>query len=181
MAEIASFGVATATHPPAARPALAFSDVNVYAPSRLRSRALIIVACSVAVAAAAAGLGVLVNVEGGRTISEIARRHDRPARLIRPAAVTPTAPVSVLNAGSVADAARSLALQLRSDGVRIDDIGNLTGAPPPDTEVQYAPGQQGQAALVARLLTARAPTIAPMDPVTQAAAGAGASVVVVIP
>jgi hypothetical protein len=44
----------------------------------------------------------------------------------------------------------------------------------------YAPGDQRQAQRLARLMSSRSPVIDPMDPVTAAAAGNGAALVVVI-
>lgn len=48
------------------------------------------------------------------------------------------------------------------------------------SEVQYDPGEQSQAQVLARLLTGQ-PEVVPMDPVTRAAAGEGAGLAVVIP
>ena len=62
-----------------------------------------------------------------------------------------------------------------------NNIGNLNSAPPPTMQVQYAPGYKSQAATLARELSAHSPMIALMDPVTQAAAGSSARLVVVIP
>jgi hypothetical protein len=44
----------------------------------------------------------------------------------------------------------------------------------------YASSEREQAERVARLLTGQTPTLAPIDPVSQAAAGPAAKVVVVI-
>jgi hypothetical protein len=46
--------------------------------------------------------------------------------------------------------------------------------------ILYAPGFRDQAGRVARLLRKQSPTIAPIDPAAQAAAGAASPVVVVI-
>lgn len=92
----------------------------------------------------------------------------------------PTVPVAVLNATSTQGAAGRLARQLQSRGVKITAIGNLIEPRRPGLWILYAPGARTQAARLARLLTARAPAIAPIDPVEQAAAGTDTKVVAVI-
>jgi LCP family protein required for cell wall assembly len=92
----------------------------------------------------------------------------------------PTVPVGVLNAGAQQGAAKTLADQLRGEHVNIGTVGNVTEARPPGVEILYAPGQNAQASRLAKLLSARAPTVAPIDPSAAAAAGSSAQLVVVI-
>ena len=58
-------------------------------------------------------------------------------------------------------------------------MGNVTETLPPGTEILYGSGEHSQAKLLAKILASRSPTVAPIDPVTSAAA-AGAKLVVVI-
>jgi LCP family protein required for cell wall assembly len=122
------------------------------------------------VAVAAAGVFLLTRAHGA------APAHHRP--VVR--AALPTVPVAVLNATSTPGAAGQLAAQLRARRVSIAQVGNVTETRPPGLEVLYAPGQRAQAMRVARLLSNRAATIGPIDPVNAAAAGTTARVVVVI-
>jgi hypothetical protein len=92
----------------------------------------------------------------------------------------PTVPVAVLNATSTQGAAGGLAQQLRSRGVKIARVANLTESRPPGLWILYGPGARTQAARLARLLATRKPTIAPIDPVAQAAAGSATEVVAAI-
>jgi LCP family protein required for cell wall assembly len=92
-----------------------------------------------------------------------------------------TANVAVLNGGSVSGAAAQLGKELKGDHVHVGTVANLGSAPPIGMTVLYSQGFQRQARLVARLLASQSPTVSPIDPAAQAAAGAGASVVVVIP
>jgi hypothetical protein len=73
-----------------------------------------------------------------------------------------------------------LAGQLRADRVSISEVGNVTETRPPGLEILYSPGESAQAARLARLLGGRSSTVAPIDPVTAAAAGSGARLVVLI-
>jgi LCP family protein required for cell wall assembly len=157
------------------------APINVYSGSRMRMPTPLLVVVTIAIVGGAALLGVLVNVEGGRAISTIQRKHNRAKEPIIKASVT--IPVTVLNAGSIPGAAHRLALQLRARGVKIGAVGNLSGASPPATEILYgsASGDRAQATRLAALLPANNATIAPIDPVTQAAAGNGAQLVVVLP
>ncbi len=91
------------------------------------------------------------------------------------------ATVAVLNAGAVGGAAAKLAHSLQRRGVDVLGAANLNSAPPTGYQVLYAPGSRGQAVLLARLLSADNPTIAPIDPAAQAAAGVRAKLAVVIP
>jgi polyisoprenyl-teichoic acid--peptidoglycan teichoic acid transferase len=92
----------------------------------------------------------------------------------------PTVPVGVLNATSTQGAAGGLARELRSRGVKVAGVGNVVESRRPGLWILYAPGARTQAAQLAHLLTTRAPTIAPVDRVAQAAAGRATKVVAVI-
>jgi LCP family protein required for cell wall assembly len=128
------------------------------------------------IAAAAVAAALLVSHGGKAGTTPAARR----AAAAHKAATIPTVPVVVLNASTTVGAAGNLAAQLRADRVSVSQVGNVTETRPPGTEVLYAPGQRAQATLVARLLGSRTPTLSPIDPVTAAAAGSGAPVVVLI-
>lgn len=154
--------------------------MSVYGGRRRGRTTAVLVVTSIAVLGAAAALGIALNVEGGRTVNEIVKRHDLRKTPARPAPV-PIPAVSVLNAGTVNGAAGALALQLQAKGVKIENTGNLNSAPPPVMQIQYVAGDRAQAAVLARYLSARAPTIVPISPVTQEAAGSSARLVVVIP
>jgi hypothetical protein len=65
--------------------------------------------------------------------------------------------------------------------VKVAGTGNLAGSSPAGIEVQYAPGERAQATLLAHLLASRSPTIVPLEPAAQAADGAAAALVVLIP
>jgi LCP family protein required for cell wall assembly len=93
----------------------------------------------------------------------------------------PSAPVAVLNAGSVAQAAHRLAVDLARHRVHVIGIGNLGAAAPAAYEVLYTPGDVAQARLLAGILTARHPLVAPISPAATQAAGAGPKLIVVIP
>jgi hypothetical protein len=86
----------------------------------------------------------------------------------------------VLNASPTPGAAHKLALQLRSKGVKVAAARNLVESRPPGSSILYAPGARPQAVRLARLLTNLAPTIAPIDPTAQAAAGGGVELALVI-
>ena len=60
-------------------------------------------------------------------------------------------------------------------------IGNLGAAPPVSYEVLYTPGDAGQARLLAGILKARQPLVAPIDAATAPAIGSARRLVVVIP
>jgi hypothetical protein len=103
-------------------------------------------------------------------------------RVVNTRASRPVVPVAVLNGGSGPGAAGELGTQLKHHGVNVSKEANLGAAPPVGLEVLYTPGEQAQADLVARLLPAgQAPTVAPADPAAEAAAGASAKVIVVLP
>jgi hypothetical protein len=123
-----------------------------------------------------AGAGAAVYLT---TRSHSAPPPSRPAKRVHRAPTVPRIPVVVLNASSTAGAAHQLALALQADHVSVSAIGNVTETRPPGTEILYTGGERSQAELLARLLSTRSPTVAPIDPVTSAAA-AGAQLVVVI-
>ena len=91
----------------------------------------------------------------------------------------PDVPVVVLNATQTDGAAHELAVFLQRRKVRVSAVGNVTETLPPGTEILYASGEHSQAKLLAKLLATRSPSVAPIDPVTSAAAD-GAKLVVVI-
>jgi hypothetical protein len=92
----------------------------------------------------------------------------------------PSVPVTVLNSGTAQGAAKNLAVALRSQGVTVANVGNVTERRPPGVEVLYVPGKQGQAQKLSRLLSTQQATVAPIDPVAAAAAGPSAQLVVLI-
>jgi len=93
----------------------------------------------------------------------------------------PTAPVAVLNAGETPDAAHHLALELTRHHVHVVGIANLSPAPPVSYEVLYTPGDAGQAQLLAGILKAHHPLVAPIDATTSHAIGSAPRLVVLIP
>jgi LCP family protein required for cell wall assembly len=99
----------------------------------------------------------------------------------RRAHLLPTAPVVVLNGGQVPHAAHRLALNLTHRHVHVVATGNLGAPPPASYEVLYRPGDAEQARLLARLLKAQHPRIAPLNPTTARAIGSTARLAVVIP
>jgi polyisoprenyl-teichoic acid--peptidoglycan teichoic acid transferase len=115
-------------------------------------------------------VGIYLNVSGGHAV-----RHVR-----RPGLAVPSVSVAVLNATSTQGAAGRLARQLRASHVKVGTVGNLTEPLPPGLEILYSPGYSGQAALLARSMSARHPKVEPINPVAQAAAGRGAHLAVVI-
>ncbi len=145
---------------------------RVYRGSRVRRSALIVPILVVLVAA-----GAMVAFVLG-TVHDI--RHSAKPRVVahRPPAV-PHLPVVVLNATQTAGAAHQLAVFLQRRHVLVRAVGNVTATAAPGTEILYASGARSQAELLARILKSRSPTVAPIDPVTTAAA-AGAKLVVVI-
>ena len=148
---------------------------RTYRRSRWRRPLVVVPLLAVVLAAAVLGGLQVIHSSGHASTSTAGRKA-----AARTAALTPKVPVAVLNATSTSGAAKALGTQLQADHVTVSEVGNVTETRPPGTEVLYAPGDQAQAGLVARLLSARSPTVAPIDPVTAAAAGSGAQVVVVI-
>ncbi len=133
-----------------------------------------IVATLVVIAVVAVAAVMLLS-RGGHAGTSATHRNAGKA-----AALLPTVPVAVLNATPTAGAAHQLAVQLQSDRVSVSTVGNVVNSRPPGVEILYAPNQRAQAQRVARLLSARSPTVAPIDPMSAAAAGSGAQVVVEI-
>jgi hypothetical protein len=137
----------------------------------------------VAVAVVAIGAGVYALEQGGGAKHSVARHHiARPTVTAAPVvpAGPPTVPVAVLNAGNTAGAAGDMAQQLHSLGLTIGTIGDLSESVSSSLEIAYAPGAQMQAERLAKLLTSKSPSVTPMDSATQAAAGSGAELAVVI-
>jgi hypothetical protein len=64
--------------------------------------------------------------------------------------------------------------------VKITGVGNVAGPRPAGLQVLYSPSQRTQARRLGALLAQRHPSIAPIDPATEAAAGNHAKLVVVI-
>ena len=95
----------------------------------------------------------------------------------------PTARVAVLNAGTVPGAAHRLAVELAHRHVHVIGTGNLHSAPPAGYEVLYEPGkgQARQAMLLAVVLKAQHPTVAPIGAAVAQAAGNAPKLVIVIP
>jgi hypothetical protein len=117
----------------------------------------------------------IIALSAGGTGGAPARNHP-----VKAAPAVPTVRVSVLNATAMPGAAHQLAVQLRADRVTVSRVGNVVETRPPGLEVLYEPGDRDQALRLARLLSGRSPTVAPIDPVSAAAAGSRAGVVVVI-
>jgi polyisoprenyl-teichoic acid--peptidoglycan teichoic acid transferase len=145
---------------------------RVYRRSRLRSPAVLVSALVVIVAVAAVAAYVIATVHDAQRPAKVAVKVHRPPGV-------PHVPVVVLNATSTAGAAHQLALRLQARHVSVSAVGNVTEARPSGLEILYASGERSQAKLLARVLAARSPTLALIDPVTSAAA-AGAKLVVVI-
>jgi len=137
---------------------------------------------SIVVVAAGAALGVALIAEGGHVVrgARSSVQEQARARAAARAERVPNVPVAVLNATPITGAAHDLAAQLQREGVTVSEVGNVSETRPPGLEVLYGPNEQAQATRLARLLKTRSPTIAPIDPVTQGAAGSGAQLVVVI-
>jgi LCP family protein required for cell wall assembly len=124
-----------------------------------------------------AGAGIYFLVSSGQastaqTSATSAQTRSKP--------VVPSLPVTVLNSGSAPGSAASLAVSLRAQGVKVVSVGNVQEQRPPGIQVLFVPGQQPQAELLAHLLSSQRPTVAPIDPVAQAAAGPSAQLVIVI-
>ncbi len=150
--------------------------------SRYQSRGgrgkLLIALALLVIAAAAVAIVLLLSSRHSSVGSSTGASRPASAAAAKP--LVPTTPVTVLNSGSAQGAARNLAVSLRSQGVIVANTGNVTESRPPGVEVLYEPGQQPEAKELARLLSAQQVTVAPIDPVTAAAAGPSAQLVVVI-
>jgi polyisoprenyl-teichoic acid--peptidoglycan teichoic acid transferase len=147
---------------------------RTYRRSRLRTPVGMLAALLV-LAAVVVG-AILLLTRGGHPAASAQHRSGAT----RTAPPLPTVPVAVLNATPTAGAAHQVALQLQGDRVSVSTVANVVNNRPPGVEVLYAANQLAQAQRVARLLSGRSPTIAPIDPVSAAAAGSGAQVVVEI-
>jgi LCP family protein required for cell wall assembly len=163
---------------PSSRPPTSWAAVSagmkMYRWRRAPRRRLILVGAVVLAAGMAAGAYELSRPPAPAKPSALLT----PASRARPQ--LPTVPVAVLNATTTSGAAGRIADQLRADKVQIGTVGNVTESRGGGVLIMYAPGAREQAARVARLLTKQSPTVAPIDPSAQAAAGATAKVVVVI-
>jgi LytR cell envelope-related transcriptional attenuator len=146
---------------------------------RLTRRKAVLRATGVTAIAAAGVLGALLISQSGRRANAPVSRDAKAARATANRTDIPAVPVAVLNATTVPGAAHNLAQQLRSDGVKVAAIGNLAESRRPGLWILYAPGARTQAIRLARLLARRAPTIAPIDPAAQSAAGNAAEIVAV--
>jgi LCP family protein required for cell wall assembly len=125
---------------------------------------------------------ILVVLAAAAAAYVATRPASPPVQRVKPvhrARTTPDVPVIVLNATQAAGAARQIAVFLQGHKVKVSAVGNVTETLPPGTEILYASGERSQAKLLAKVLATRSPSIAPIDPVTSAAA-AGAKLVVVI-
>jgi hypothetical protein len=126
---------------------------------------------------AGGGLGVGLTLAGNRVVNgkTHTKKHKRPGAL-----VPPSLPVAILNSTQVPDAAHRLSTTLHIRGVKILGVGNVPGPRPAGLQVLYAADDRIQAERLAALLSRRRPSLAPIDPATQAAAGPNAKLVVVI-
>jgi polyisoprenyl-teichoic acid--peptidoglycan teichoic acid transferase len=147
-----------------------------------RRRAPLLAGVFAAVVAIVAGVYALE--QGGGGAKHVAIRHHVAHPTVTAASVVPAGPltgsVAVLNAGTTPGAAATMAQQLHAQGITIGTIGNLSESVSSSLEIAYAPGQQTQAERLARMLASKSPAVAPMDSATQAAAGAGTQLAVVI-
>jgi hypothetical protein len=114
---------------------------------------------------------VLALAGGGAAAYVLTRHHARPQPVHHVKRVTPpipTVPVAVLNTTPVTGAAHRLAISLQATF-------------PPGNEILYRSGERTQAYRLERLLAKHSvATVAPIDPVTEAAAGSDAKLVVLI-
>jgi polyisoprenyl-teichoic acid--peptidoglycan teichoic acid transferase len=141
---------------------------------RSRSRRPLTIFLGVLLLAAAAAAAVYAV-----TRSHSATPATSRAKVVHRAPAVPNVPVVVLNATSTPGAAHDMAVTLQARHVSVRAVGNVTETLPPGTEILYSTGERAQAKLLAKVLSARSPTVAPVDPVTSAAA-AGAKLIVVI-
>jgi polyisoprenyl-teichoic acid--peptidoglycan teichoic acid transferase len=144
--------------------------ITVYRPRRPTIRTLIAVSCTAVVALAAVAAVYLIATEPKPATK---RSHVRHAPAV-------TVPVAVLNATQTDGAAAELARRLRAQRVVVSAVGNIVDSLPPGLEILYVPRTQRQAMRLASLLAANRPTVAPIDPVVQAAAGTAAKIAIVI-
>ena len=137
-------------------------------------RQLIAGACTAA-AVAAAGVGIYFIAFSGASVTKSGLK-----RIHAPHVPAVTVPVAVLNATKAQGAAAAWARRLRAQRVVVSGVGNVVDSLPPGIEILYVPGMQHQAVRLRKLLAASRPTVAPIDPVVQGAAGATAKIAVVI-
>jgi LCP family protein required for cell wall assembly len=143
----------------------------VYSSARVSGRTRLAAVAGAFALAALGVVGIVVNVGGGQSVKHV------PRHVVQ---TIPSVPVGVLNATSAPGAAGRLAGQLRMRGVKVATVGNLVESLPPGLLILYAPGARGEAQIAARMLRAQKPTIQPINPVAQAAAGSKTQVVVVV-
>jgi polyisoprenyl-teichoic acid--peptidoglycan teichoic acid transferase len=128
-----------------------------------RRRALL--ATSVAVLAALVAVGVHLVHTGSSS---------------RSAPAVSAVPVGVFNATSTPGAAHRIAATLAASHVHVGAVGNITISLSPGTHVLYPPGTRAQARRVARLLPGPSPTVGPIQPQVQQAAGSHDEILVVL-
>jgi LCP family protein required for cell wall assembly len=125
---------------------------------------------------AGAGLGLGLTLAGSRVVHGSHHKKVHKKFALTP----PKVPVVILNATPVPKAASHLSRALRSKGVKIKGVGNVTGPRPAGLQILYAEGQHTQAQRLFALLAERHPSIAPIDPAAAGAAGGHAKLVLVI-
>jgi hypothetical protein len=145
---------------------------TAYHTRRVPFRARLLAGTGAVLLAAVGVLGLVINFEGTSGAKRV--------RVHQAAPTIPTVPVAVLNATNTQGAAGQLAKRLRVRGINVATVGNLSESRPPGFLILYAPGNRGQATVLARVLSGQHPTVEPIDPVAQAAAGTRAKLVVVI-
>jgi hypothetical protein len=130
-----------------------------------------------AVAVVAAIVIVLLSVTSGGTSNHNASRTPpasnapkakHPASTAKLTPVNPTTvTVSVLNGTAVYHLADAIATQLGADGFKQGTVANAVDQTQPTTTIQYASGDQRQAAAVATALKLGASSVQPISPTTQ--------------
>ena len=145
-----------------------------------------------AVAVVAAIVVVLISLTSGGSpahttthppaaVSNAPAAHHRTHA--KPAVVDSTVTVGVLNGTGQAGLAASIATQLGNDGFKQGAITNAATQTQPSTTVEYVPGDQRDAAAVAKALNLTSATVQPITSDTQALGclpGAACSVVVTV-
>ena len=145
---------------------------RLYRRSR-RPRPLVL-GLAVLLLAAAAAAGVYATTHKGTSLPATPK-----PKVLHRAPSVPSVPVVVLNATSTPGAAHQMAVALQAKHVTVTATGNVTETLPPGTEILYAVGERRQAELLAHVLSAQSPTVAPIDPVTSAASNSAKLVVVI--
>jgi polyisoprenyl-teichoic acid--peptidoglycan teichoic acid transferase len=143
----------------------------VFAVPRLSRRTRWLAGAGALLLAAVGAAGILLNLQGGTTPKQVTHQVVQ---------TKPSIPVAVLNASRTQGAAGKFAKELRGRGVKVANVGNLKGSHPPGLLILYAPGYRSEAAALARVVTAQKPTIQPIDPAAQAAAGSKTRLALVI-